>query len=271
MPTLYLIPVPIGNMDDITIRALDVLKKVDVLFCEDTRETGILLSYYKISKKLISNNEQNERKNIDKVLECLENGQNVGIVSDQGCPIISDPGYVIVREASNKGFNVVALPGANALLPALIASGIAPLPFSFYGFLNAKQSKRIKELENLKKIKHTLIFYEAPHRLIEVLEDMKNVFGDRYISISREISKKYEEIYRGNISQLIDKIVLKGQFVIVVSGSINDEIDEKYNDEIKELIDNGMKSNDAIKMIAKKYNLKKDEVYKEFHGIGDNK
>ena len=271
MPALYLIPVPIGNMDDITIRALDVLKKVDVLFCEDTRETGILLSYYKISKKLISNNEQNERKNIDKVLECLENGQNVGIVSDQGCPIISDPGYVIVREASNKGFNVVALPGANALLPALIASGIAPLPFSFYGFLNAKQSKRIKELENLKKIKHTLIFYEAPHRLIEVLEDMKNVFGDRYISISREISKKFEEIYRGNISQLIDKIVLKGQFVIVVSGSINDEIDENYNDEIKELIDNGMKSNDAIKMIAKKYNLKKDEVYKEFHGIGDNK
>lgn len=271
MPTLYLIPVPIGNMDDITLRALDTLKSVDVLFCEDTRETGILLSYYKISKKLISNNEQNERKNIDKVLEYLENGQNVGIVSDQGCPIISDPGYVVVREVSNRGFNVVALPGANALLPALMASGIAPLPFSFYGFLNAKQGKRIKELENLKKIKHTMIFYEAPHRLIEVLEDIKNVFGDRYISISREISKKYEEVYRGNIGELINKIVLKGQFVIVVTGCTSESIDLNYNDEIKELVDNGMKPNDAIKMIAKKYNLKKDDVYKDFHGIGDSK
>ena len=130
MATLYLIPVPIGNFDDITYRALDTLKNVDVLFCEDTRETGILLSHCNISKKMISNNEQSEKKNIDKVMEYLNNGMDVGIVSDQGCPIISDPGYIIVREAANNGFNVVALPGANALLPALIASGIPPLPFS---------------------------------------------------------------------------------------------------------------------------------------------
>ncbi len=268
MATLYLIPVPIGNMDDITIRTLDTLKSVDVIFCEDTRETGLLLSYFKISKKLISNNEQNERKNIDKILEYLENGENVGIVSDQGCPIISDPGYIVVREVSNRGFNIVALPGACAMIPALMVSGIPPLPFSFYGFLNARQNKRIKELENLKSIKHTLIFYEAPHRLIEVLNDMKNIFGDRYISISREISKKYEEVYRGNISELIDKIVLKGQFVIIVSGS-KEEVEIDYINEIKELVDNGMKTNNAIKMICKKYNLKKEDVYKNFHGIGE--
>lgn len=268
MATLYLIPVPIGNMDDITIRTLDTLKSVDVIFCEDTRETGLLLSYFKISKKLISNNEQNERKNIDKILEYLENGENVGIVSDQGCPIISDPGYIVVREVSNRGFNIVALPGACAMIPALMVSGIPPLPFSFYGFLNAKHNKRIKELENLKSIKHTLIFYEAPHRLIEVLNDMKNIFGDRYISISREISKKYEEVYRGNISELIDKIVLKGQFVIIVSGS-KEEVEIDYINEIKELVDNGMKTNNAIKMICKKYNLKKEDVYKNFHGIGE--
>lgn len=271
MATLYLIPVPIGNFDDITFRALDTLKNVDVLFCEDTRETGILLSHFNISKKMISNNEQSEKKNIDKVMEYLNNGMDVGIVSDQGCPIISDPGYIIVREVANNGFNVVALPGANALLPALIASGIPPLPFSFYGFLNAKHSKRIDELNELKSIKHTLIFYEAPHRLIEMLEDLKIVFGDRYISVSREISKKYEEVYRGSVSSIIPSIVLKGQFVIVVSGNTYEYTSSDYLSEVNELVKNGYKSNDAIKIVAHKYGIKKDDVYRLFHGIGDNK
>lgn len=268
---LYLIPVPIGNFDDITYRALEVLKDVDVLFCEDTRETGILLSHFKISKHLISNNEQNERKNIFKILEYLSDGKSVGIVSDQGSPIISDPGYVVVREVANSGFNVVALPGANALIPALIVSGIAPLPFTFYGFLNSKKSKRITELENLKNVDHTLIFYEAPHRIIEMLEDMISVFGDRYISISREISKKYEEVYRGNISDVIPKIVLKGQFVIIVSGNDNNNEEVDYIKEINDLVDLGYKSNDAIKIVAKKYGFKKDDIYKSFHGIGSEK
>ena len=265
---MYLIPVPIGNFDDITYRALEILKDVDVLFCEDTRETGILLSHFKISKHLISNNEQNERKNISKILEYLSNGKNVGIVSDQGSPIISDPGYVVVREVANSGFNVVALPGANALIPALIVSGIAPLPFTFYGFLNSKKNKRLTELNALKNVDHTLIFYEAPHRIIEVLEDMISVFGDRYISISREISKKYEEVYRGNISDVIPKIVLKGQFVIIVSGNDNNNEGVDYIKEVNDLVDLGYKSNDAIKIVAKKYGFKKDDIYKSFHGIG---
>lgn len=269
MGTLYLIPVPIGNFDDITLRTIEILKKIDVLFCEDTRETGILLSHFNLSKKLISNNEQSEKKNIDKVLKYLSNNQDVGIVSDQGTPIISDPGYIIVREVANKGYNVVALPGANALIPALIVSGIPPLPFSFYGFLNAKQSKRISELEKLKNIEHTLIFYEAPHRLIEFLTDLRNVFGDRYISVSREISKSYETVYRGLISSIMPNIVLKGQFVIVVSGCKikNENID--YLKEVNILISDGYSSNDAIKCVAHKYGVKKDLVYKLFHGVDD--
>lgn len=267
MGVLYLIPVPIGNYDDITIRALDILKKVDVLFCEDTRETGILLSHFNISKKLISSNEQSEKNNINKVLEYLENGQNVGLVSDQGSPVISDPGYVIVRDIIDKGYEVIALPGANALIPALSVSGIPPLPFTFYGFLNAKHAKRMNELEVLKSVKHTMIFYEAPHRLLEFLEDMKTVFGDRYISISREISKKYEEVYRGKISDVISQIVLKGQFVIIVSGMVDNYDNTDYLKEVNFLIENGYKSNDAIKLVAHKYGVKKDTVYKLFHGV----
>lgn len=269
-PTLYLIPVPIGNIDDITLRAINVLKSVDVLFCEDTRETALLLSKLEIGKKLISNNEQNERMNVDKIIAYLRDGLNVGLVSDQGSPIISDPGYIVVREVASIGYNVVALPGANALIPALITSGIAPLPFSFYGFLNSKHQRRMNELENLKNIKHTMIFYEAPHRIIDTLNDMLSVFGDRFISISREISKKYEEVYRGKISNIISNLVLKGQFVIVVSGNDEDLKITDFISEIDEYINSGKTPNEAIKLVARKYNLKKDDVYRKYHNIGSD-
>ena len=220
---------------------------------------------YKISKKLISNNEQNERKNIDKVLEYLENGQNVGIVSDQGCPIISDPGYVVVREVSNRGFNVVALPGANALLPALMASGIAPLPFSFYGFLNAKQSKRIKELENLKYVAHTIIFYEAPHRIMETLADMLEVFGNRNIVIARELTKTFEEYIRGTIEEILELDSIKGEIVLIVEGYKEEiKLDDNPFVKIEELISLGYKPNEAIKEISKLYNLDRKELYKSY-------
>jgi len=269
-PTLYLIPVPIGNIDDITFRSIEVLKSVDVIFCEDTRETALLLSQLEIGKKLISNNEQNERMNIDKIISYLSDGMSVGLVSDQGSPIISDPGYIVVREVSALGYNVVALPGANALIPALIASGIAPLPFTFYGFLNNKHQKRMMELESLKSVKHTMIFYEAPHRIIDMLNDMLSVFGDRNISISREISKKYEEVYRGKISEIISSLVVKGQFVIVVSGNDKQEVALDIVSEINDSINGGMSTNDAIKMIARKYGMKKDDVYRKYHNIGSD-
>lgn len=263
-PTLYLIPTPIGNMDDLTYRTVETLKNVDVLFCEDTRETGKLLKYLNIHKKMIANHEHNEFNNHDKLLEYLQNGQSVGLVSDRGTPVISDPGYELARFAIQEGYNVVGLPGANALIPALIMSGIEPKPFMFYGFLNSKSSKRIKELEQLKNISATIIFYEAPHRIKETLIDLNNILGNkRKISISREITKKYEEVYRGTIEDIIEQdIEFKGELVIVVEGNIiSHEFAMSIIDHINMYLDDGYTSKDAIKMVAKERNLKKSEVY----------
>lgn len=262
--TLYLIPTPIGNMDDLTYRTVEILKSVDVLFCEDTRETGKLLKYLNITKKMIANHEHNEFSNHDKLLEYLKSGQNVGLVSDRGTPVISDPGYELARFAIQEGYNVVGLPGANALIPALIMSGIEPKPFMFYGFLNSKSSKRLKELENLKNISATIIFYEAPHRIQDTLNDIKIVLGNnRKISISREITKKYEEVYRGTISEIVaQNIDFKGELVIVVEGNnISHEYSMTVLEHINMYIDDGYSSKDAIKMVAKERNLKKSEVY----------
>ena len=268
-PTLYLIPTPIGNMEDITIRAINTLKMVDVVFCEDTRVTGQLLKYLDISKKLISSHEHNETKNKQKLLEYLNSGSNVGLVSDRGTPIISDPGYELAKFAIEEGYNVVSLPGATALIPALTSSGIDPMPFYYYGFLNSKDSARRKELELLKNIDATLILYEAPHRINKTLKDLGNILGNnRKISISREITKKYEEIYRGTIEELIkENNEYKGELVIVVEGN-------KEKSEFKSLtllehinlyIEDGKSSMEAIKLVAKERGMKKSEVYDVYH------
>ena len=270
-PTLYLIPTPIGNMEDITIRAVNTLKMVDVIFCEDTRVTGQLLKYLNISKKLISSHNYNENNNKEKLLEYLKNGSNVGLVSDRGTPIISDPGYELAKFAIEEGYNVVSLPGATALIPALTSSGISPMPFYYYGFLNSKDSARRKELEFLKNIDATLILYEAPHRINKTLKDMGNILGNnRKISISREITKKYEEIYRGTIEEVLKQNnEYKGELVIVVEG--NKEIIEYKNitieEHIKIYLDEGNSSMDAIKIVAKERGMKKSEVYDIYHNI----
>ena len=270
-PTLYLIPTPIGNMEDITMRALNTLKLVDVVFCEDTRVTGQLLKYFDISKKLISSHEYNESKNKEKLIEYLRNGSNVGLVSDRGTPIISDPGYELAKFAIEEGYNVVSLPGATALIPALTSSGISPMPFYYYGFLNSKDSARRKELEFLKNIDATLILYEAPHRINKTLKDMQNILGNnRKISISREITKKYEEIYRGTIEDLVHQNnEYRGELVVVVEG--NKECIEYKNLTIEEhinlYIEDGKSSMDVIKIVAKERGMKKSEVYDVYHNI----
>lgn len=269
-PTLYLIPTPIGNMEDITIRALNILREVEVIFCEDTRVTMNLLNYFDIKKKLISSHNFNEANNKNKLLEYLSNGYNVGLVSDRGTPIISDPGYELAKFAIEEGYNVVSLPGATALIPALTSSGISPMPFYYYGFLNSKDSQRRKELENLKNIKATLIIYEAPHRINKTLKDLGNILGNRKISISREISKKYEEIYRGTIQELIDQNnEYKGELVIVIEG--NTEEVKFENLTIKEHVDfyinDGYSVMDAIKLTTKDRGLKKSEVYDQYHSL----
>ncbi len=265
--TLYLIPTPIGNMDDLTYRTVKTLKEVDILFCEDTRETGKLLKYLDITKKMISNHEHNEINNKEKLLKYLGEGMNVGVVSDRGTPVISDPGFELARFAIDAGYNVVGLPGANALIPALIMSGISPKPFLFYGFLNSKSAARIKELEALKDEKATILFYEAPHRIKETLNDMLIVMGnDRKVSISREITKKYEEIYRGTLAEIVnDNIDFKGELVIVLEG--NTEIKNftmSLMEHINLYLEEGYNSMEAIKLVAKERHLKKSEVYDEY-------
>ena len=268
-PSLYLIPTPIGNMEDMTYRAVKVLEMVDVIFSEDTRVTQNLLNYFNIKKKLISLHDHNEEQVKDKVLSYLEDKMNVGIVTDRGTPIISDPGYKTVKYVSDKGYNVVALPGACAFVPALIASGLSPQPFTFYGFLDSKQEKKRKELENLKFNTNTLIFYEAPHRIYKTMELMLEVFGDRIVSLSREISKKYESVYRGKISLLLPTLEnIKGEFVVVVSGNNDTELvseDRSIVEQVDFYIKNDISTMDAIKMVAKDNNMKKSEVYDLYH------
>ena len=266
-PSLYLIPTPIGNMEDLTYRTVETLKMVDVLFCEDTRETAKLLKYLDISKKMISNHEHNETNNHEKLMEYLENGMNVGLVSDRGTPVISDPGYELARFAIEKGYNVIGLPGSNALIPALIMSGISPKPFTFYGFLNSKSSKRINELNELRTLNSTLIYYEAPHRVNDMLADLASVLGNnRKIAISREITKKYEEVYRGTIEEIINQnIEFKGELVIVVEGYTSKyEYNMTLIDHIKMYIDEGKTSKEAIKQVAIDRDMKKSEVYDEY-------
>ncbi len=267
-PSLYLIPTPIGNLDDITLRSIKILNEVHVIFTEDTRVTSLLLKHLNISKKLISSHNYNEKNNGDKLLKYLKDGYNVGLVTDQGTPIISDPGYELVKIAIKNNFNVISLPGPTALIPALTVSGLIPSPFTFYGFLNSKESKRKKELENLKQIPTTIIFYEAPHRLHKTLNNILEVFGNRKCSISREISKKFEEVYRGNLDELIKETEnIKGEIVIVIEAG-NDvknfdnlTVIEHVNLYIKE----GYSSKEAIKLVAKERNLSKQDVYSEYH------
>lgn len=265
-PTLYLVPTPIGNLGDMTYRSIEVLKNSEVIFSEDTRETKKLLDYYGINKKLISHHKFNEDIAYKKVLSYLEEGKTVSIVSDRGTPSISDPGYESTYQIIKKGYNVVCLPGATACIPALAMSGLNPNKFLFYGFLNSKKSTKKKELEDLKDLRYSIILYESPFRVIETLELIKEVMGDRNISISREISKKHEEVYRGTVSEVLEEVSPKGEFVIV----IEENKEEKNYDEvdiishIKELVRSGLTEKEAIKEVSKLHKLPKQEVYMKY-------
>ena len=254
---LYLIPTPIGNLDDITIRSLKLLREVDILLCEDTRVTGSLLKKYDIKQKLISCHEYNEGSIKYDVVKYIKDGLKVGLVTDQGSPIISDPGFRVVQEVIDNGYSVIGLPGATAFVPALISSGIAPSKFLFYGFLNSKNSKQKQELESLKLYPYTMIFYEAPHRIINTLENMRKIFGNRHISLSREISKLYEEIYRGTIDEVL------GNFEQV------DFSDIDIISHVKLYLDDGLSEMDAFKKVAKERGISKSIVYKEYNDFKD--
>ena len=264
---LYLVPTPIGNLDDITTRGVKTLEMCDMVYAEDTRETLKLLKTLNINKKVESCHKYTEMTHKDKIISILKSGKNIAYVTDRGTPLISDPGNVIVDYAIQEGITVIALPGANALLPAINISGLSNRRFLFYGFLESKKSLAKKELIDLKDLKHTIIFYESPHRLKATLEVMLEVLGNRKIAIVREISKLYEEVIRMNIKDAInvcDRI--KGEIVLVVDGCNEIEDNNNYEELINNLINKGYSKRDAIKEIAERYNVSKNKLYNEFKG-----
>lgn len=267
--TLFVCPTPIGNLEDITLRTLKVLNEVDIIAAEDTRHTLKLLNHYEIKKPLTSYHEHNKWEKGQVILEKLKLGKNVALVSDAGMPGISDPGEELIGLAIAEDIHVVALPGATASITALILSGLPTRKFVFEGFLSSNKKERISELERLKGETRTIILYEAPHRLMYLLKDMKEVLGNRKISISRELTKVYEETFRGTIEEAIlaFKDNRRGEFVIIVEGGKIEEVNPYENISIKEHIkaylEEGMTKKDAVKKVASDRNLAKNIVYKE--------
>lgn len=271
-PTLFVVATPIGNLNEMTYRAIQVLKDVDYIAAEDTRYTVKLLNHFDISTKLVSHHEHNLMTVIPKIVHDLKNGLNIALVSDAGYPAISDPGYELVKEVIKEGMNVVPISGANACLDALVVSGIAPQPFLFYGFLDRNDKNKKKELEKLKKYQETIVFYEAPHRIKKTLKLMYDILGNRSIALCRELTKKHEEINRGTIEEILSVIDdMKGEMVIVVEGSHEEFQDQplvfeqSIVEHVEEYIEKGMSTKDAIKEVAKERKLSKNIVYNEYH------
>ena len=219
---IYLVPTPIGNMSDITSRAIDTLQSVDIIACEDTRHSGNFLKNINVKKKLVSYHEFNETERASQLLQELESGKNIAVITDAGSPGISDPAFRIVRLAVENNIEIIPLPGPTALIPALTASGLPTDRFLFEGFLSNKKGARQKRLSQLIDFPHTILFYESPFRIEKMVADILEIFGNRQICIAREISKKFEQFIRGDVETVLAKIKskpIKGEIVVVVEGN----------------------------------------------------
>ncbi len=269
---LYLIATPIGNLEDITLRALRILKEVGLVAAEDTRHTRQLLNHFEISTKLIRYDEHNKESAGQEIIEKLQSGDQIGLVSDAGMPGISDPGSDLVRKAMAAKITVVPLPGANAGLTALIASGLSTESFFFEGFLPRTDRKQKERLEQLRTIPGTLIFYEAPHRLVKTLQICKDVLGNRTAGWGRELTKKFETFEQGSIEELIqlcNEVEPRGEYVVLIDGwsekwgELKGETPEPLlpQDRLVELIEQGIAKKEAARQVAKEYNLSRREVY----------
>ena len=268
---LFLVPTPIGNLNDITERARQVLQDVQLIACEDTRTTQKLLNLLalKTSAQFISYHEYNADKMRPVLLEKLSSGTNIALVSDAGTPLISDPGYRLVRDVLDANLTVVPLPGANAVLPALQLSGLASDRFLFNGFLASKKSARRTELESLKNVPATMVFYESPHRTIDTLVDMLDIFGDRPAAVVRELTKKFEESKRGKLSELISYYTQngepKGEVVLVVARADEDAVAQSFdiNALLKEALKKNKSVRDAVDEVTKTTGLDRRKIYKQ--------
>lgn len=267
--TLYIVATPIGNLSEMTPRALEVLRDVDIIAVEDTRVTGKLLKHFNIDTKMIIHHKHNENKSSDGIIELLKEGNDVALVSDAGYPLISDPGHSVVSKAIFNDFNVVPISGSSAVLNALVASGLSTESFSFVGFLPLKKSEIKDKLEQLENRQDTLIFYEAPHRILATLKNIFEVFGDRYVVIAREMTKRYEEFIRGNLSTVIEQLPeLKGEIVIVMDGKTI--VDEQFLDvDLIKMVNleiaQGKSRSEAIKDVAKLTKVRRNDLYKIYH------
>ncbi|WP_242224238.1 16S rRNA (cytidine(1402)-2'-O)-methyltransferase [Bacillus cereus group sp. BfR-BA-01380] len=274
--TLYLVPTPIGNLEDMTFRAIRMLKEADFIAAEDTRQTKKLCNYFEVETPVMSYHEHNKEVSGKKILDMLEQGKMVALVSDAGMPCISDPGYDIVVQAVAERYPVVPLPGANAALTALIASGLETKHFYFYGFLQRHKKERKAELEKLRYIPNTMMFYEAPHRLGETLVSMKDVLGNRNVVLCRELTKKFEEFIRGSLEEVIHwakENEVRGEFCVLVEGSTEEAISEEawwesltVEEHVEYYIkEKGLSSKEAIKIVTKDRNMSKRDVYQAYH------
>ncbi|MDU3101585.1 16S rRNA (cytidine(1402)-2'-O)-methyltransferase [Streptococcus sp.] len=268
---LYLVATPIGNLQDTSTRMLETLEKVDYIAAEDTRNTGRLLDYFDISTKLISFHDHNSRARIPEIIALLKEGYDLAQVSDAGLPCISDPGHDLVKAAITENIIVVSVPGPSAGISALIASGLAPQPHIFFGFLPRKKGQQKEFFESKKAYPETQIFYESPHRVKSTLENMLEVYGDRQVVLVRELTKIYEEYQRGLISELLEAIgdePLKGECLLIVDGASEEKADKSEEEllaEIDFLIETGSQKSKAIKEVAKKYGLNKSDLYSTYH------
>ncbi|MGX6428942.1 16S rRNA (cytidine(1402)-2'-O)-methyltransferase [Levilactobacillus yonginensis] len=276
---LYLVPTPIGNLDDMTFRAVKTLQNADLIAAEDTRNTQKLLNHFEIETKQISFHEHNTQERIPQLIAKLQTGMDIAQVSDAGMPSISDPGHELVNACIEAHIPVVPLPGANAGLTALIASGLAPQPFYFYGFLDRKPKDQRAEIDSLAQRPETLIFYEAPHRLKKTLQNLADGFGDdRPAVLCRELTKRYEEFLRGSLAELADwaaNDTVRGEFVVLVGGNPAPtttattavDLSEPVEVQVDRLIAAGDKPNAAIKEVANLRGVKKQEIYRQYHHL----
>ena len=267
---LYLVATPIGNLEDITLRALRVLKEVDLIACEDTRHTRKLLSHFEISKPTISCHEHNERERVTELIAKLQSGANIALVSDAGTPLLSDPGYRLVREAIASGLQVVPIPGPSALLTALAASGLPIDEFTFAGFLPPRQTARKARLRELSKLDSTLVLYEAPHRIRQTLADCLEVLGDRQGAIARELTKLHEQFVRGSLSEIAGGLTegsCRGEMVLLIGPPLADNLERPVSESISEDIEKLMRAESldqksALKRIARARGITRSEAYR---------
>ena len=272
--TLYVVATPIGNLEDITLRALRTLKEVDLVACEDTRHTRRLLTHFAIGTPTISYHDHNARERAPQLVERLEAGESIALVSDAGTPAISDPGYRLISSAAERGVRVVPIPGPSAAVAALSASGLATDAFLFAGFLPPKSGARRTRLTELKDERATLVLYEAPHRVAETLADMREILGDRHAVVARELTKLHEELLRGRLSELESALGperRRGEIVLLVAGAADEPAvadDTPVADRVAQLEAEGLSRMDAIKRVAKERGLPKRDVYREVNSRG---